>query len=126
MPIEFHFVNLSPDGDPLVLGVLVQQGRANPAAAELVESLPPQEGETLPVPGEVDLLDLLPSEPDAAPRWSYNGSLTTPPCTEGVAWNVFKPPIEMSAQQITAFTSIYDGNSRPVQPLNDRMPAFGR
>jgi carbonic anhydrase len=125
LPIEFHFVNLSPDGAPLVLGVLVQQGRANPAAAKLVESLPHEEGETLPVAGDVDLLDLLPPDPDTTPRWSYDGSLTTPPCTEGVRWNVFKRPIEMSAQQIAAFTSIYADNNRPVQPLNGREPAFG-
>ena len=126
LPMEFHFVNLSADGEPLVLGVLVEQGRSNPAAAELVKALPPNEGVTLPVPGEVDLLDLLPADPDSAPRWSYDGSLTTPPCTEGVDWNVFKQPIEMSAQQIAAYTSIYGDNRRPVQPLNGRELSVSR
>jgi carbonic anhydrase len=125
LPIEFHFVNRSADGEPLVLGVFVQAGRENPAAAKLIESLPRTEGETLQVHGDVDLLDLLPADPAAAPRWSYDGSLTTPPCTEGVAWKVFKQPIEMSPQQIAAFTSIYDGNNRPVQPLNGRELIFG-
>ena len=125
LPIEFHFVNRSADGEPLVLGVFVQEGRANPAAAQLVEALPAEEGEALPVDGDVDLLDLLPADPQTAPRWSYDGSLTTPPCTEGVKWNVFKTPIQMSPDQVAAFTSIYRGNDRPVQPLNGREPAFG-
>ena len=50
----------------------------------------------------------------------YAGSLTTPPCTEGVSWFIMIRPVEMSAEQIAAFQAIYDGNHRPVQPVNDR------
>ena len=48
------------------------------------------------------------------------GSFTTPPCTEGVKWFILSTPVELSSEQIDAFRAIYDGNNRPVQPLNDR------
>jgi carbonic anhydrase len=124
--MEFHFLNVSEDGDPFVLGVLVKEGQANPAAAKLVTALPPEEGETLPVGGEVDPIDLLPPDPESAPRWHYDGSLTTPPCTEGADWNVYEQPIEMSAEQIDAYTSIYGDNRRPLQPLNGRELTLSR
>lgn len=124
-PLEFHLVHESPAGELLVLGVMVEEGRPNPAAARLVEALPEREGEGLAVDGDVDALDLLPPRPAAATRWSYPGSLTTPPCTEGVAWVVYDDPVEFSAEQIAAFTSIYEGTNRPVQPLNGRTPRVG-
>ncbi|HET9222071.1 MAG TPA: carbonic anhydrase family protein, partial [Roseiflexaceae bacterium] len=52
--------------------------------------------------------------------WRYNGSLTTPPCSEGVKWLVMNTPVELSEAQITAFTSLYNNSARPVQPLNAR------
>lgn len=89
-----------------------------------MEALPAVEGDTAEVDA-VDLLGLLPEDPAGAERWSYEGSLTTPPCTEGVAWAVFAEPIEMSADQIAAFTDIYDGTNRPLQPLGDRELVLG-
>jgi carbonic anhydrase len=53
----------------------------------------------------------------------YTGSLTTPPCTEGVKWSVMVNPIEMSQAQLDAFTKIIENNNRPVQSLNGRLPA---
>jgi carbonic anhydrase len=50
----------------------------------------------------------------------YSGSLTTPPCSEGVSWFVMTSPIQLSADQIAAFESVHEGNNRPVQPLNTR------
>ena len=120
LPMEFHFVNESDDGAVAVIGVLVEKGQPNPAVSKLVRALPKEEGETLPVSGELNPLDLLPPDPVSAARWSYEGSFTTPPCTEGVRWSVFKRPIELSAPQIAAFIGVYDHNNRPVQPLNGR------
>jgi carbonic anhydrase len=51
----------------------------------------------------------------------YNGSLTTPPCSEGVAWFVMKTPMEVSAEQVARFTAVIYQNARPVQPLHNRM-----
>ena len=52
--------------------------------------------------------------------YRYRGSLTTPPCTEGVAWLLMTEPLGVSADQLAAYTQIYEGNNRPVQPINDR------
>ena len=64
------------------------------------------------------LPELLPADPTSVPRWSYDGSLTTPPCTEGVNWTVFDQPIELSADQIAGYAAVYDDNDRPLQALN--------
>ena len=66
---------------------------------------------------KVDVDALLPA---ARTTYRYDGSLTTPPCSEGVKWFVMTAPIALSAAQIGAFTSIIQGNNRPVQPLNGR------
>ena len=124
-PIELHFVNVAADGSAAVLGVLVEKGDENPAFAPLLRDLTEVEGETVRVPGGVSALDLLPPDPETAPRWSYQGSLTTPPCSEVVTWSVFAEPIELSTDQIARLTSIFDGNNRPVQPLNERRLLFG-
>jgi carbonic anhydrase len=119
-PLEFHFVHKAADGSIAVLGVFARVGRANPAFSGLVRALPPREGGRRTVKGDVSPLDLLPANGADAPRWSYDGSLTTPPCTEGVRWNVFDRPIELSQEQIAAYTAVYDNNNRPVQPRNGR------
>jgi carbonic anhydrase len=66
----------------------------------------------------VNVDDLLPEE---RTTWRFDGSLTTPPCTEGVKWLVLTEPVPLSAQQIAAFRAVIDGNNRPTQPLNDRV-----
>ena len=58
--------------------------------------------------------------PEDKSYYHYMGSFTTPPCTEGVKWFILSTPVELSSEQIDAFRAIYDGNNRPVQPLNDR------
>ena len=127
LPLELHFVNLAEDGSAAVLGVLVSEGEENPAWSGVTDGLANtiNEGDTAEL-GPTDLAGLLPADPANAERWSYPGSLTTPPCTEGVAWTVFADPIEMSAAQIAAFRAAYDGNARPVQPLGERELALGR
>ena len=61
--------------------------------------------------------DLLPKDRS---YYRYEGSLTTPPCTEGVIWYVLARPVEISAGQLAAFRAIYDGTNRPIQPMHDR------
>jgi carbonic anhydrase len=58
--------------------------------------------------------------PRARTTYRYDGSLTTPPCSEGVKWFVMTTPIALSKAQIGTFTALFHGNNRPVQPLNDR------
>ena len=124
--MEFHFVNEATDGTAVALGVLVEEGSENPAFSPLLQALPTNKGETLPVPGTVNALGLHPPRPESAPRWSYEGSLTTPPCSEVVLWSVYEQPIELSAEQIADYRAVYDNNNRPVQPLDGRELLLGR
>jgi carbonic anhydrase len=65
----------------------------------------------------VDVDALLPA---ARTSYRYDGSLTTPPCSEGVKWVVMTTPIQLSKEQVAAFTTIIRDNNRPVQALNGR------
>ena len=69
---------------------------------------------------DVPLLDLAAALPGDLAAWRYDGSLTTPPCAEGVRWHVLSTPITASTEQIAAFTAIFHNNYRPTQPLNGR------
>ena len=71
----------------------------------------------------INVDDLLPARDHG---FRYRGSLTTPPCSEGVTWIVAAQPIELSAEQIAAFTAIFNGNNRPVQPLGKRLITIDR
>ncbi len=119
-PLELHFVHQAEDGELAVLGIFAEEGRENPAFAPIVEALPPHAGERAPVAAEVAVLDMLPADPQTGPRFTYEGSLTTPPCSEGVRWVVYATPIELSRDQLERFRAVHAGNSRPLQPLNGR------
>ena len=71
----------------------------------------------------VNVEDLLPV---SHRTYRYRGSLTTPPCSEGVSWLVLVESIELSAEQIAAFTALFSGNNRPAQPLGERTIAVDR
>lgn len=111
--MELHFVHASVEGNLAVLAVLLEKSDANSLYDTLWEHLP-EAGETNLL-SDVDFSRLL---PDDLTTYVYAGSLTTPPCSEGVAWNIFATPAGISAEQMEAFP--YDGNARPTQPLNDR------
>ena len=66
---------------------------------------------------KVNVDDLLPAERTS---WRFDGSLTTPPCSEGVKWVVMTAPVQLSAGQVAAFRTVIDNNNRPTQPLNGR------
>jgi carbonic anhydrase len=120
-PMEIHFVHSSADGALAVMGVFVTQGEAHPELAKVVANLPDVDDETVRPPGvSIDIAAFLPLTQDSA-RYRYSGSLTTPPCTEGVRWVVSPNPIEASAEQIEAIRSRMPVNNRPVQPLNGRL-----
>ncbi len=123
-PMEMHLVHRSDDGELAVVGVLIEEGAMNPAARKIWENLPAQEGERAHYENlEIDPSDLIPPQH----RWyHYRGSLTTPPCTEGVEWFVIADPISLSKEQIRNFTALYSGNARPLQPRNAREIFFER
>ena len=116
--MEMHLVHESEDGTLAVIGVLIKSGSTNTAFNTFWHHLPSVPGESAQVNGVVlNASDLLPTTKHT---YRYEGSLTTPPCSEGVKWFVLTTPIEMSQSQIAAFKAILYGNNRPVQPLNGR------
>lgn len=117
-PMEMHLVHKSADGRLAVVGVLLEEGTFNKAYEPIFANLPSKRGvETHLEHVTVDVQMLLPRDTSS---YRYDGSLTTPPCSEGVKWIVLKAPVQLSAGQIKAFNAVLSGNSRPVQPLHGR------
>lgn len=113
-----HFVHRTAEGQLGVIAVLIQPGKTNPAFAPVFEHLP-REGEKITVDGlKLNLQAMLPAEKG---YYSFAGSLTTPPCSEGVSWMVLKNPIQLGPEQIKAFRSAYSANARPLQASNGRV-----
>jgi carbonic anhydrase len=112
-PVEFHFVHQDDEGNLLVIGVLGTEGAENAAYDTFVAGTEASEDTS----GSADLPAMLPESLD---HFAYSGSLTTPPCTEGVQWVVLQTPVELSSEQIAQLQEAYPHNARPVQPLNDR------
>ena len=117
-PMEWHFVHKAEDGSLAVLGVLVEEGPSWPSFDVIIDSLPLEENVEDKVYGQVDIASFL---PELTAAYRYDGSLTTPPCSEGVEWSVLQGSITMSTEQMEAFTARFsEANNRPVQPTNDR------
>ena len=118
LPLEMHLVHRNDQGGLAVVGVLYREGAANEALAPVWAHLPREPAASRVVAGSPDLSALLPA---GRTTWRYRGSLTTPPCTEGVAWVILAEPLTLSAAQVDAFGAIYPNNRRPAQPLGERV-----
>jgi carbonic anhydrase len=117
-PMEMHLVHTTADGQLAVIGVFISEGARNAAFDPIWANLPVTKGVEHHLEHvTVDVDALL---PHARTTYRYEGSLTTPPCSEGVQWFVMTSPIALSAAQIGAFTALFHGNNRPVQSLNER------
>ena len=116
-----HFVHKNAAGKLAVLGVLLKEGNENPGIKTLWANAPATEGP------EVVLEDVSFNPGNLLPRefdfFSYEGSLTTPPCTEGVRFFILKTPVNISKEQISGFP--FKMNARPVQPQNGRVITSG-
>ena len=115
--MEVHLVHRNEEGALAVVGVFVRAGGVHPVLDDLAGQLPePGESRTL---GDtlIDASDLLPG---ASRIFRYEGSLTTPPCSEGVRWFVLDTHIEISRAGLAAYEAVLGKNNRPVQPLNGR------
>ena len=116
-PAEIHFVHLSADKQIAVVGLMVEEGDESPFFADFLTNFPGEEGKH-ECGKKLDPSTLMPNN---KAYWHYTGSLTTPPCTEGVSWFVLQNAITASKEQITALTAMMPkNNARPVQALNDR------
>lgn len=117
-PFEVHLVHQNEAGQLAVVGVFFEVGEENAALTPIWEAIPTTVGEENHVDGVTHEASAL--LPTARTGWSYSGSLTTPPCSEGVSWSVMSEPLQISQEQLDAFRALHDGNFRPVQPLNER------
>jgi carbonic anhydrase len=115
---ELHFVHKAESGKLAVVGVLLNTGSENAALKPVWDNLPAQSGPVQSANATINAESLLPAR---RTTYRYDGSLTTPPCSEGVRWLVITDPIQLSEAQLAAFTAIFKLNSRPVQPMNQRQ-----
>ncbi|MGB3209690.1 MAG: carbonic anhydrase family protein [Desulforhopalus sp.] len=117
-PLEAHFVHADNDGNLAVIAVMFKEGNSNEELAKIWSSMPGSEDEKLVLPELADANRLLPPDKE---YYRFNGSLTTPPCSEGVWWLVMKSNSAVSNKQIEKFThTMHHPNNRPVQPVNAR------
>ena len=116
--MSVHLVHSSETGKVTIIALLVTAGKEQALIRTLWSKLPLAEKSKVAVNDlKIDPLELF---PDKRAYYTYMGSLTTPPCTEDVQWIVFKNPITLSKEQISAFSSLHTNNARPVQPVNGR------
>jgi carbonic anhydrase len=122
-----HLMYQSSDGKVAGVAVLLKAGKANETIQRIWEHMPTTESKVLPdfshqeemIPGvEINPAGLLPND---VSYYTYMGSVTAPPCTEGVRWFVLKTPVDISREQISAFAKLYPHDARPIQPLNGRV-----
>ena len=117
--MELHFVHVSDDGALAVVGVMIDEGEEHPVLNQLWSWMPENAGDTSEQAIGIEETNLLPPTRE---YFAYSGSLTTPPCSEGVVWVVLKTPIEASAEQIARFKErVGPATNRPVQPHNARL-----
>ncbi len=113
-----HLVHKDPEGRLAVVAVLLERGSAQPIVQTVWNNLPLEKHQEAPARAVLDLNHLLP--PDRG-YYTYMGSLTTPPCTEGVLWMVMRQPVAVSPEQLEIFARLYPMNARPVQQASGRM-----
>lgn len=119
-----HMVHKSDDGYLAVVAVMMEKGMENRFIQTLWNNLPLEKKTVVNPPNvTVDPTAFLPARRD---YYTYMGSLTTPPCTEGVLWLVLKQPVFVSQEQIEIFSRFYIDNARPVQPAYGRVIKEGR
>jgi carbonic anhydrase len=117
-PLELHFVHQKKDKALGVIGVMFKEGAANPELEKIWQNMPRASGEEKQSPVMVDIVKLLPMDKK---YYRFMGSLTTPPCSEGVNWMIMQKQITASKAQIEAFRKIIPMNARPIQPSNNRL-----
>jgi carbonic anhydrase len=118
-PLEGHLVHADDKGNLAVIGIMFDLGEANPVLAATWANMPNKADTKQALSTPLNASGLLPSNQD---YYRFNGSLTTPPCSEGVTWIVMKETMTASQAQINQFVGVlgHTANNRPVQPINAR------
>jgi carbonic anhydrase len=99
------------------VGLLLQEGSANAALDLFINNLPAETSDVRDAGVKINAMNFLPG---LQTTYRYSGSLTTPACSEGGSWLVMTTPVELLSAQLSQLESLFEGNNRPVQPLNDR------
>jgi carbonic anhydrase len=119
-----HLVHKSDDGQLAVVAVLMERGSENPFIQTLWNNMPLEKNAAVEPPDvAINPLSFLPTTRN---YYTYMGSLTTPPCSEGVLWLVMKQPVQISPEQLAIFSRLYRNNARPIQPAAGRLIKEGR
>ncbi|MFT5143704.1 MAG: carbonic anhydrase [Rhodothermales bacterium] len=117
-PMEVHLVHADAQGNLAVIGVMFEEGTPSASLAQVWDAAPATAGESVPLTQATSAGDLLPMERE---YYRFDGSLTTPPCSEGVKWVVMKEAVSASAAQVEHFSELmHHANNRPLQPVNGR------
>ncbi len=111
-----HFIHRDISGETAIVAVMFEPGETNPALNKIWKKMPERAG------GRAHFLtlDIEPLLPRDRSYYAFTGSLTEPPCTEGVRWFVLKTPVPIGKEQLDKFREIFQGNARPIQPANGR------
>ncbi len=118
-PMEVHLVHADKESNLAVIGVMFKEGAANPELDKIWAKMPHAADEKVALEEFISATAILPKNRD---YYRFNGSLTTPPCSEGVRWLVMKDPITASKAQINSFLEVMGhANNRPIQPVNARV-----
>lgn len=118
-PLEAHFVHAAKDGSLAVVAVMFEDGKENPIINKIWNKMPHHHGEKAKFNLSASMINkMLPKNKE---YYRFNGSLTTPPCSEGVRWFVMKNYSEVSAEEVKEFLhTMHHPNNRPIQPINAR------
>lgn len=116
-PLEIHFVHKNASGNLAVVGVLVDKGQENQDFGKILTDLPVDNKKD----GLLSNFNVETLMPKDSPTYAYDGSLTTPPCSEQVQWLLKSKPIHASIAQLKILSALYEGNNRPVQPQGNRV-----
>ena len=116
--MEVHLMHQADDGKVAGVTVFLKIGDANPTIQKIWQHIPKSEGQEEVAGLEFNPAGLLPGDTS---YYTYMGSQTAPPCSEGVTWFVLKTPVDISTEQIDVFAKLYPHDARPIQPLNGRV-----
>jgi carbonic anhydrase len=121
-PLVAHLVHRNDAGQLAVVAVLFKQGKPNPVLGKIFDVMPAKASDKVELAGGLDPAQLLPEKKS---YYAFAGSLTTPPCSESVRWQVLQEPVAISKAQLAQFKKLYPMNARPTQPLNGRAIEIG-